>query len=115
MKDVTLSAPSYKELQQLYMARNLYMPRDVSTLTFEQINEIQSRFSKGLYAYRNHPELKETLEAIDGYTKELKIFGIRDFEVKKIKINFFRIILNFLSIIPPFLFYLSLVSATIFI
>ena len=40
MKDVTLSAPSYQELKELYMARNLYMPKNSASLSFEQINEI---------------------------------------------------------------------------
>ena len=110
MKDVTLSAPSYRELKLMYMARDLYVPKPGKyKITIEQINEIQSRFSKGLYAYRNNPELKENFEAIDGYMKELKILNVKDSEVKKIKINFCMIMMNFLSNIPPFLFYLSLV------
>jgi len=30
MRDVTLQAPSYNELKRIYMARDLYMPKDES-------------------------------------------------------------------------------------
>ena len=35
MREVTLSAPSYNELQLIYMARDIYLPRDAKSLTPE--------------------------------------------------------------------------------
>lgn len=32
MRDVTITAPSYHELQAIYMARNIYMPEDPKIL-----------------------------------------------------------------------------------
>ena len=58
MREVTLNAPSYKELKQIYMARDLYMPRNTAKYTVEQTNEIHKRFFIGYAAFRNHPELK---------------------------------------------------------
>ena len=30
MREVTMTAPSYDELQAVYMARNLYLPKDIN-------------------------------------------------------------------------------------
>jgi len=35
-----MTAPSYNELQAIYMARNLYLPKRISGFTPEQENEI---------------------------------------------------------------------------
>ena len=40
MHEVTLTAPSYNELQAIYMARNLYLPKNIQNLTDEQENDI---------------------------------------------------------------------------
>ncbi len=51
MREVTLNAPSYKELKQIYMAREIYLPsrklekeakknEGHHTYTLEEINEI---------------------------------------------------------------------------
>lgn len=40
MHEVTMTAPSYNELQAIYMARNLYLPKRISGFTPEQENEI---------------------------------------------------------------------------
>ena len=65
MREVTLNAPSYKELKQIYMAREIYMPQvkkdmsdkkdDGKRYTVEEINEIQKKFFIGFNAYRSHP------------------------------------------------------------
>lgn len=44
MREVTLSAPNYKELKQVYMARDLYMPRNMDKYSKEDMNEIYKRF-----------------------------------------------------------------------
>lgn len=33
MHEVTMTAPSYEELQAIYMARNLYLPKNIKGLT----------------------------------------------------------------------------------
>mmetsp|Transcript_13221 Transcript_13221/g.22428 ORF Transcript_13221/g.22428 Transcript_13221/m.22428 type:complete len:133 (+) Transcript_13221:968-1366(+) len=40
MREVMLTAPSYHELQAIYMARNLYLPKNITGFTPEQENEI---------------------------------------------------------------------------
>ena len=38
MREVTMAAPSYNELQAIYMARNLYIPKNLVGFTPEQEN-----------------------------------------------------------------------------
>ncbi len=47
--------------------------------------------------------MQELLEDIDAYMKELKTFGIQDYQVKNVRINFMRILGNILVIIPALL------------
>ena len=118
MREVTLNAPSYKELKQLYMAREIYMPErrlvasaDKKTdFTAEEINEIQKKFFKGFQAFRGNEKLNELLEEIDLYMKELKAYNIQDSQVKNVNINFPKILGNVLTIIPILLVNLVFVS-----
>jgi len=121
MREVTLNAPSYRELKQIYMAREIYIPsrkwekeakkQDGKSYTLEDINEIQKKFTKGLQSFRGKPEMQELLEDIDAYMKELKTFGIQDYQVKSVKINFMRIIGNVIVILPALLANLLFVSS----
>jgi hypothetical protein len=40
MREVTMTAPTYDELQAIYMARNLYLPKNIGEFTQEQENDI---------------------------------------------------------------------------
>ena len=111
MRDVTLSAPSYKELKQVYLARDLYMPKNCeSKLTPEEINTIYKRFFKGYAAFRERPEMKELLEEVDVYQRQLKVFNIGDADVSSLNINFCRMLTNLGHAIIMSLVYLSFVS-----
>mmetsp|Transcript_43096 Transcript_43096/g.31471 ORF Transcript_43096/g.31471 Transcript_43096/m.31471 type:complete len:115 (+) Transcript_43096:697-1041(+) len=44
IREITLTAPSYKELQAIYMARRLYLPKNLPQFTKEQENDIYQRF-----------------------------------------------------------------------
>lgn len=86
MREVTLNAPTYKELKQIYMAREIYIPskrfdkeskrEDGRHYSLEEVNQIQKNFTKGLQSYRHRPECQELLEDIDAYMNELKTFNI---------------------------------------
>lgn len=65
MRDVTLSATSYKEMKQIYMARDIYMPRKLKTLTSKEENEVYKRFFKGFSQTRDRPEVIEVLQEIE--------------------------------------------------
>jgi glycerol-3-phosphate O-acyltransferase/dihydroxyacetone phosphate acyltransferase len=82
MREVTLLAPSYNELQAIYMARNLYLPKNISGFTAEQENEIYQRFAKGYNAMKDKPELQQLVEAISNYRTMLKLFNITDEQVR---------------------------------
>ena len=40
MHEVVMTAPSWDELQAIYMARNLYLPTNIEDFTQEQENQI---------------------------------------------------------------------------
>jgi len=61
MREVTLSAPSYEVLRNIYLARNIYMPTKVDKLSDEEINEGYKRFFKGFNILKDQPEAKEFL------------------------------------------------------
>lgn len=90
------------------------MPKDTSKYTVEEINEVYKRFFKGFNQYRDHEEIKQLLEDIGTYMMELKAFNVQDDEVKTIKINFFRIMMNFLYIIPFVIVNFLFVSLTFY-
>ena len=76
------------------------MPRDTSLYTPSEINDIYKRFFKGFNAFREHPAMKELLEQLKMYRKELKTYNVRDRDVVNMKINFGSILFNLISTIP---------------
>ena len=88
MREVTLNAPSYKELKQVYMAREIYMPsakpkqtvdgkkKDKKVYTPEEINVIGKNFFKGFNAFKGNPEMQTLLDGIDDYMRELKTYNV---------------------------------------
>jgi len=87
MKEVTMTAPSYNELQAIYMARNLYLPKNLQNFSPEQENEIYQRFAKGYNKMKDKPELQQLVEEITSYRKMLKLFCIDDQQVVLFKSN----------------------------
>jgi hypothetical protein len=55
MREVTLTAPSYRELKQIYMVRDLYMPKDDHKYSKEQVNEIYKRFARAYSKLSENP------------------------------------------------------------
>lgn len=106
MKEVTLSAPSYAVLQNIYLARDIYMPTKSEKLTEDQINDSYKRFFKGFNLLKDQPEAKKLLADVGLYRKELKALNLRDKEVKTLKLNFVFIIVNFLQSIVAIFFYM---------
>lgn len=67
MREVTLSAPNYSVLRNIYLARDLYMPTDSSKLSEKEINEIYKRFFKGFNILKDDPNLKAFLDNVELY------------------------------------------------
>ena len=86
------------------------MPRDISLYTPKEINDIYKRFFKGFNAFRDHPEMKNLIEELNVYRKELKTHNVKDRDVVNLKVNFGRTILNFVEILPYFIGNLLFVS-----
>jgi len=107
MREVTLTAPSYEILRNIYLARDVYMPSNVEKLSDTEINEGYKRFFKGFNILKDQPEAKEFLEDIDLYRKELRAFNLRDQDVLNLKMNFCIIIYNFFYSVFAILFYMA--------
>lgn len=100
MHEVIMTAPSYDELQAIYMARNLYLPKNIQNLSPEQHNEIYQRFAKGYEKIKDEPELRQLVDAITGYRQMLKLMNIKDDQVALFKQSYFvQIVLIFISLI----------------
>ena len=51
----------------IYLARDLYMPSDVSLYTAKEINDIYKRFCKGFNSFRDNSEMKNLIEELKVY------------------------------------------------
>ena len=67
MHEVTMTAPSYNELQAIYMFRNLYLPKNIQEFTPEEENEIYQKFANGFNKLKDHPEMAGIVEEITIY------------------------------------------------
>ncbi len=112
MRDITLIAPSYTELQAVYMARSLYLPKQLPNYTEEQENDIFQRFSIGYNAYKEKDELKTLIEEITDYRSQLKALGMNDTHLRDFSKGrgLLRVLLHLFISIVRLIFSLCLVS-----
>ena len=87
MKQVTMTAASVVEMQSIYMARNLYLPKNTNNLSPEAENEIYQRFFNAYNMVKDNPEVRKLIEAITSYRMMLKLFNITDNELRYFKVN----------------------------
>jgi len=80
LRSVTLNAPNYKILQAILAARRLYQPPNVQ-LPIDQYLELNRRFAEGYIRFSEHPRLKQSIKDLYAYMKELKVNGLRDYQV----------------------------------
>lgn len=81
MKDCRITAPTFSELNAIFLIRNLYKPDNLK-LTAEKEMNLNRRFAVALQKMREHPEVAGLLKNIKDYHNELKTLEIKDFEVK---------------------------------
>lgn len=77
------------------MARRLYLPSNLPEFTKEEENDIYQRFFKGYNAFKDRHELKDMIEEITLYRKELKTLNIQDYQVKTLKLTPLHLLFNF--------------------
>ena len=111
LRSVTFTAPSFKELRSIYLARRLYIPSTEETnYTQEDINELYKRFFKGYNQCRNEVEVQETFEEIHDYGTQLKSLGIRDSQVYEVNLKnakiFQKILFSIIKLIFSLIFVL---------
>lgn len=86
------------------------MPRNADEkMSSEDINLVYKRFFKGYNAFREKPELKELLEELAIYEKQLKVFNVKDEDVRVLSINFCTLIGNLIKAFFISFIYLSFV------
>lgn len=81
MKDCRITAPTFSELNAIFLIRNLYKP-DKLKLTAEKEMNLNRKFAVALQKMREHPEIAGLLTNIKDYYHELKTLEITDSEVK---------------------------------
>ena len=77
-----LTAPSYKELSSILMARRLYLPDDKVLQPHEEVR-LNKRFTTGYWKFKDHPEIKQLFEQVTKYQRGLKTIGITDKEIRR--------------------------------
>lgn len=79
MKHVTLSAPSYTELEAIYLARRIYVPIDEEEkYSNVEINELYKRFAKVYNKFRSREVMRDLVTELKGYSHELNTLRIKD-------------------------------------
>ena len=81
LKEVWVTAPSFEELSQVFMARRLYEPEEIRENP-ALIMEMNLKFSKGYrYIKERYPhceELATAVRLVEEYSRSLKLFGLQD-------------------------------------
>lgn len=88
-----MTAPSFHELQSIYMAKRLYKPDKIYLEPGKEL-ALNVKFAYAYGKLKENEEVKDCFVDIRRYIKVLKSLGIRDLEVRKMKPSFFRNILS---------------------
>ena len=76
---MTLSAPSYTELEAIYLARRIYVPIDEEEkYSNVEINELYKRFAKVYNKFRSREVMRDLVTELKGYSHELNTLRIKD-------------------------------------
>ena len=115
LRSVTFSAPSYKELKSIYLARRLYLPSsEAHNYSKEQVNDLYKSFFKGYQEMRKEDEVEEVMQQVHEYGADLKSLGIKDSQVydtdfktsdllRKSFISLFRLAMSLIFVLPGLL------------
>jgi len=85
LQEVWVTAPSYEELSYVFMARRVYKPNELRNDPVLDM-DMNIKFAKGYRVLKeNYPdseELKETVDAVVKYSKDLKRLGLHDYQLR---------------------------------
>ncbi len=82
LRSVTLNYPSFQAMELITLARRLYQP-DVE-LSADKFIQLQRRFALFFVLLRDNPEVVEALKKIEEYDSNLKLHGLKDYEIQTI-------------------------------
>ena len=83
---VTINVPDYETLQLMQATRRLYQPQSRQLSTFELL-EVTRRFIKGYLTFKDHPKIRQLMNAIIEYNKVLKHFSLFDHQVRTFQLS----------------------------
>jgi len=80
LREVSLNAPSYEELQAIHMARRLYLPSQQSFLAkgqaskakYEKMNNTYQYFFSSYDLVKENQQVTELIQDMSSYRKHLK-------------------------------------------
>ena len=97
LREVIFTAPSYKELTSIYLAKRLFLPTPMnSNFSNEEINDIYKKFFDLYNSHKEEQDIKELFDDVYEYGRELKSIGIRDSQLYQPNFKFTH--LQYLSI-----------------
>lgn len=78
LKDVTYTAPSYRDFMAIMLVRSIYKPSDIHLTTEKEIL-LNRRFLVGYEKLKDHPEVKKMMKNVREYQQKLKKLNIEDY------------------------------------
>ena len=88
LREVIFTAPSYKEMSSIYLAKRLYLPTPMnSNFTKEEINDIYKKVFNFYNLNKEVPDVKHLFEEVYDYGQELKSLGVKDSHIYMSPLN----------------------------
>ena len=88
LREVIFTAPSYKEMSSIYLAKRLCLPTSMNNgFTKEEINDIYKKIFNFYNSHKEEPDVKQFFEEVYDYGHELKSLGVRDSHIYMSPLN----------------------------
>lgn len=84
---VKVSAPTYNELVNLYMAKEIYIP-DSYELESEKDFTLFKKFTGAYYKIKDQPKIAELKSKVDLFRRTLRKYGLRMSELRNFEKTF---------------------------
>ncbi|EGR28402.1 hypothetical protein IMG5_176340, partial [Ichthyophthirius multifiliis] len=100
LRETTIQMPSYKELNAIYIARNIYL-HDAKNISPKEKLRLNRTFAQAYTCRIESQQAKNILEKIIKYDSMLKSLGTSDYQVKtfsqKFKVDFASFFISFIK------------------
>jgi hypothetical protein len=110
---VWVTAPSYDELSQIFLARQIVRPDNLNENP-SKIMELNLKFAKGYRymkdKYPGNQEFDKVVEMVKEYSKKIDLLGLNDANVRRSEVGKIRFFAGTLVIVLRIIVGLALVS-----